>query len=105
VCAVVADGNETAGIRLPPIAVPLGTHTGWNVYRAQPSELADRHGSLIPFARTRKEREARPVTRAPRSKSAIASDGADVAKIKAAAEGLVAHRLLLPADCQSGQRM
>jgi hypothetical protein len=33
VCAVVADGNETAGIRLPPIAVPLGTHTGWNVYQ------------------------------------------------------------------------
>jgi len=35
VCAVDADGNEVAGIRLPPIAEPLGAYTGWNVYRAQ----------------------------------------------------------------------
>jgi hypothetical protein len=27
VCAVDADGNEVAGIRLPPIALPFGTHT------------------------------------------------------------------------------
>src|SRR5216683_4103758 len=58
VAAVDNDGNEVAGIRLPPIAVPLGTYTGWNVYRAQPGELADRDGSLIPFARTKKERQA-----------------------------------------------
>src|SRR5438128_3142274 len=37
VCAVDADGNEVAGLRLPPIAVPLGTYTGWNLYRAQPA--------------------------------------------------------------------
>ncbi len=43
--AVDADGNETAGIRLPPIAVPLATYTGWNVYRAQPTELCDRNGT------------------------------------------------------------
>jgi Alpha/beta hydrolase domain len=30
VSAVDADGNETAGIRLPDIAVPVGTHAGWN---------------------------------------------------------------------------
>src|SRR5205085_1902528 len=58
VAAVDSDGNEVAGIRLPPIAVPLGTYTGWNVYRAQPDELADRDGSLIPFARDPAEREA-----------------------------------------------
>jgi len=58
VCAVDADGNEVAGIRLPPIAVPLGTHTGWNVYRAQPGELAGRDRSLIPFARTKEECQA-----------------------------------------------
>jgi Alpha/beta hydrolase domain len=56
VCAVDADGNEIAGICLPPIAVPLGTYTGWNVYRAQPDELADRDGSFIAFARTKTER-------------------------------------------------
>jgi hypothetical protein len=57
-CAVDADGNEVAGVRLPPIAAPLGTYTAWNIYRAQPCELCDRDGSLIPFARTKTERDA-----------------------------------------------
>jgi Alpha/beta hydrolase domain len=97
VCAVDTDGNETAGIRLPPIAVPLGTYTGWNVYRAQPGELADRDGSFIAFARTRQERE---VARDPRPslEERYGSREAYVAKIKAAAEALVAERLLLPSD-------
>src|SRR5262249_46423891 len=29
---VDADGNEMAGVRLPAIAVPLATYTGWNLY-------------------------------------------------------------------------
>ena len=97
VCAVDADGNEIAGIRLPPIAVPLGTHTGWNVYRAQPGELADRDGSLIPFARTKTEREAAGDPR-PSLEERHGSREAYVAKIEAAAAALVAERLLLPAD-------
>ncbi len=97
VCAVDADGNEIAGIRLPPIAVPLGTYTGWNVYRAQPGELADRDGSLIPFARTTAEREAAGDPR-PSLEERYGSREAYVAKVKAAAEALVAERLLLPAD-------
>jgi hypothetical protein len=97
VCAVDADGNEVAGIRLPPIAVPLGTYTGWNVYRAQPGELADRNGSLIPFARTRQDREAAGDPR-PSLAERYESREAYVAKVEAAAAGLVAERLLLPAD-------
>jgi hypothetical protein len=97
VCAVDTDGNEIAGIRLPPIAVPLGTYTGWNVYRAQPGELADRDGSLIPFARTRAEQEAARDPR-PSLEERYGSREAYVAKVKAAAEALVAERLLLPAD-------
>ncbi len=50
VSAVDADGNEVAGIRLPPVAVPLATFTGWNVFRDLPDELADRDGSFVPFA-------------------------------------------------------
>jgi hypothetical protein len=97
VCAVDADGNEVAGIKLPPIAVPLGTHTGWSVYRAQLGELADRDGSFIAFARTRAEREAATDPR--RSlEERYGSRAAYVAIIKAAAEALVAERLLLPAD-------
>jgi hypothetical protein len=97
VSAVDADGNEIAGIRLPPIAVPLGTYTGWNVYRAHPSELADRDGSLIPFARTKSEREAAGDPR-PSLAERYGSREAYVAKVEAAAAALVADRLLLPAD-------
>lgn len=54
-----ADGNEVAGIRLPDIAVPLATHTGWNLYRRPypEGELCDRDGSYAPFALTRAQRE------------------------------------------------
>ena len=33
--AVDADGNEIAGIRLPDIAVPLATYTGWNLRKKE----------------------------------------------------------------------
>jgi Alpha/beta hydrolase domain len=72
VCAVERDGNEIPGIRLPPIAVPLSTYTGWNVYRAHSpvsSPTARARLSLLPGPR----RSARQlVTRAPRPKSATA---------------------------------
>ncbi|HEV7994616.1 MAG TPA: alpha/beta hydrolase domain-containing protein [Stellaceae bacterium] len=97
VCAVDADGNEIAGIRLPPIAVPLGTYTGWNVYRAQPCELCDRDGSLIPFARTKALREAAGDPR-PSLDERYGGRDAYVARVEAAAKALVADRLLLPAD-------
>ena len=97
VSAVDRDGNEVAGIRLPPIAVPLGTYTGWNVYRAQPDELADRDGSLIAFAGTSAEREAADDPR-PSLAERYGTREAYVAKVEAAASSLVAERLLLPAD-------
>ncbi len=97
VSAVDGDGNEVAGIRLPPIAVPLGTYTGWNVYRAQPDELADRDGSLIPFARTRAEREAADDPR-PSLEERYGSREAYAAMVEKAAAALVAERLLLTAD-------
>jgi len=100
VSAVDADGNEVAGIRLPPIAVPLGTYTGWNVYRAQPCELCDRDGSLIPFARTKSDREASGDPR-PSLEERYANREAYVARVEAAAAALVADRLLLPADAEA----
>ena len=100
VSAVDGDGNEVAGILLPPIAVPLGTYTGWNVYRAQPDELADRDGSLIPFAGTRAEREAAEDPR-PSLEERYGSRKAYAANVEAAAAALVAERLLLPADAAS----
>jgi hypothetical protein len=60
VAQVDADGNETSGVRLPEIGAPLGTYTGWNLYREPfpQGELCDRNGSYQPFARTQAEREA-----------------------------------------------
>jgi hypothetical protein len=97
VSQVDEDGNEVAGIRLPPIAVPLGTYTGWNLYRAQPQELADRDGSLIPFARSRAERMADDDPR-DSLEERYGSREAYIAKVEAAATELVHERLLLPQD-------
>jgi hypothetical protein len=94
---VDADGNETTGVRLPPIAVPLATYTGWNVYREQPSELCDRDGSYVALAKTRAEREAAGDPRLSLEER-YGSRAAYVAKVKTAADALVAERLLLPAD-------
>ncbi len=57
--AVDEAGNDRAGIRLPEIAVPLATHTGWN-YRqpaiGAPGRLASEIGSYLPLPRTRADR-------------------------------------------------
>jgi hypothetical protein len=54
------DGNELSGIRLPNVAVPLATYTGWNFRNpsiGQPGELLPLTGSYIPFAVTKAARE------------------------------------------------
>jgi len=58
---VDGDGNERAGIRLPDLAVPLATYTGWNFRKPEigaPGELVSLAGSSIPLAPTRAAREA-----------------------------------------------
>ncbi len=54
------DGNELSGIRLPNVAVPLATYTGWN-FRSpaigQPDELLPLTGSFIPFPLTKAARD------------------------------------------------
>jgi hypothetical protein len=97
VSAVDGDGNEIAGIRLPSIAVPLGTYTGWNVYKAQPDELADRDGSFIAFARNRTERDASGDPR-PSLEERYGNHAAYVDQVRQAAAVLVAERLLLQGD-------
>ena len=97
VSTVDADGNEATGIRLPPIAVPIATYTGWNVYKKEPSELCDRDGSFIAFSKTKAEREAAGDPRLSLEER-YGSRADYVAKVKATADALVAERLLLPAD-------
>jgi hypothetical protein len=58
---VNVDGNDIGGIALPEVAVPLGTHTGWNVTLPQLASLrylAGLLGSFEPFAPTRADRES-----------------------------------------------
>ena len=95
VSAVDADGNEVAGIRLPDIAVPLATHTGWNEY-AKPhpeGELCDRDGTYAPFSATRAEREAKKDPRLSLEER-YGDHAGYVKQFTAATEKLVAERLL-----------
>jgi hypothetical protein len=61
VAAVNADGNEGEGVLLPDLAVPIGTHSGWNPRDPQiggVGQLVPLQGSSLPFARTATERAA-----------------------------------------------
>ena len=93
------DGNELSGVRLPDIAVPLGTYTGWNLYREPfpEDELADRDGSFIPLAKTAAERERNGDPR-PALAERYPNRWAYVAEVERAAAELVERRLLLPED-------
>jgi hypothetical protein len=56
---VNADGNETSGIVLPEVEVPLGTYTGWNLRSPQvgaETMLSPLDGMFVPFAKTRCDR-------------------------------------------------
>lgn len=100
--AVDADGNEVAGIRLPDIAVPLGTYTGWNLYKRPfpEGELCDRDGSFLEF--TKKETE-RTASRDPRLslEKRYGSREEYVRRVTEAADALVADRLLLQEDAEA----
>ena len=57
---VDADGNDIAGVRMPDLAVPLATYTGWNLFNpasGPTAVLSSMQGSYIPLARTRADRE------------------------------------------------
>lgn len=96
---VDADGNEVAGIRLPDLAAPVGTHTGWNVYRFPhlAGELCDREGMVLPFAKTRAGREQSGDPR-PSLEERYGTREAYVARIAEAAQRLVREKLLLEED-------
>ena len=96
---VDADGNPIDGLRNINVQVPTGTYTGWNVRKAGFSEgdSCDLTGGYIPFFRTQAQRIAAGDPRL--SLAERYPTHADyVAKVTAAANSLVAQRLLLPQD-------
>jgi len=100
---VDADGNDTAGIRMPATAVPLATYTGWNLRSAAigaPDELYSMVGSFIPFARTKAERVKSGDPRLS-VEERYASKQAYLDQVEAAAHGLVQERYLLERDVAS----
>ena len=53
VSAVDSDGNETAGVRLPDVAVPVATHAGWNTRAPEtgaPEQIVPMQGFSLFFA-------------------------------------------------------
>lgn len=61
VSRVDGDGNEVAGIKMPEVAVPLGTFTGWE-FRSEEKgatwALVGLSGVFFPFGRTQSEADA-----------------------------------------------
>ncbi|HEX2541647.1 MAG TPA: alpha/beta hydrolase domain-containing protein [Caldimonas sp.] len=60
VSKVDKDGNEIAGVRMPGVAAPVATTTGWALRRAgfSENEGCEADGQHIPFAVTKAERQA-----------------------------------------------
>ena len=99
VSEVGTDGNEIAGIRLPDIAAPLATYTGWNAYKTPypQGELCDRDGSYAPLPKTKAERMSSGDPRLSLEER-YGDHAGYVAQVTAAAAALVKERLLLPED-------
>jgi hypothetical protein len=101
------DGNEVAGIRLPDVAAPIATTTGWGLRAAAfgggPAggnmDGCESSGQWIPFANTKAERLAAGDPRPSLEERYKDHDGyaKEVAK---EARKLEQRRLLLPADVQ-----
>jgi hypothetical protein len=97
---VNADGNETSGIRLPELQVPLATYMGWNLRHPSagaPTEQYALIGSMIAFPRTQAEREKSGDPRLSIAER-YPNQQEYLGRIEAAARELVKQRFLLEAD-------
>jgi hypothetical protein len=108
---VNADGNDVAGIRLPELAVPLGTYAGWNITVPQLSDLrylSGLVGGFEPLARTKAQRDASGDSR-PSIGERYSGRPDYLDKVKRAADDLVRQRYLrtedVPAVLQAAGRM
>jgi hypothetical protein len=102
VSKVDVDGNEMAGIRLPPVAVPVATTAGWN-HRATAfggPDGCESSGLLVPFA---PDQTTRTTIGDPRLSltERYGTHAAYTSAVTAAAATLQAQRFLLPMDVQT----
>jgi hypothetical protein len=94
-----ADGNDVAGIRMPEVAVPVATYTGWAL-RADGLDGCDAAGQRLNFAKTKAARLASGDPR-PSLEERYADHAAYVALVSRAAQALKEQRFLLEEDAQA----
>ena len=104
------DCNETGGIRLPDLTVPVATYTGWNLRHPDigaPGLVIGITGGLagwaLPFAATAAQRAASGDPR-PSIKERYASKEDYVSRTKKAAERLVGEGYMLQEDIENSLR-
>ena len=93
---VDADLNEVAGIRMPDLAVPVASHTGWNPRDPETGgagQMVDMMGSTIPLPKV----DGTPDRRRPLAGRYAGRDDY-LARVRAAARALVERRHLLAED-------
>jgi hypothetical protein len=96
---VDGDGNEMGGVPVVLRDAPLGTYLGWNVVADgfHKGKLCNYAGGMIPFAKTRAERDANGDPRLSLEERYKTHDGY-VAAVRAAATKAVDAGFLLQAD-------
>ena len=107
VSKVDRDGNDVAGIRLPPVEAPIATTSGWALRSAEfgggpgggNMDGCESSGQWIAFKTTKAEREAVGDPRKSLEERYKSHDGY-VKAVAKAARGLEKRRLLLQADVQ-----
>ena len=102
VSAIDDDGNELAGIRLPDVCVPVGSHTGWNPRDPQtgaPDQIVPMNGLTWLFAANEDER-ARVGDPRPSIAQRYANAADYEARVRAVTQKLVGERYLLAEDTQ-----
>lgn len=100
---VDADGNDLGGIRMPDVAVPLATATGW-VFRPEeygsPEDFYLLRGAWVPFAVTKVQREKNSDPRLSLEER-YASKQDFMEQVKAAVEKLIEQGFLAETDLES----
>jgi hypothetical protein len=99
---VDADGNDLGGIRMPDLAVPLGTAAGW-VFRppsmGSPDTLVMLRGAWTPFAATKLQREKTGDPRLSLEERYTSKDEF-MAKVHAAIQQLIDQGLMMDSDLE-----
>jgi hypothetical protein len=95
VAQVDTDGNDVGGLKTPQVAVPLATHTGWNLRAPSigaPEEMFSMTGSYFPFS-------AADITKRYQNKSNY------LGQVRKVAQKLASEGYLLERDLQSVEQL